>query len=265
MHSRALSALVATVAALALAAAPAFAGEDDDGDERFRRRVQNLPALARRRAGGFPSRRRGDRVRWHRTGRRQRAAARSRLGRAAVDGDRRRPRRSPPPLVITRLLALAVGLVTAAGGAVVEASARPLPAYERPGRPPVRRGRDHSADRNSRACRDSQDQARRPRMRLGLDPTGALEAPRDFSVAGWWTGGSRPGEVGPAVIAGHVDSKTGPAVFYELGRLHKGDAVYVRLRDGAACASPSRAARGTRRTASRPRVSTARRAARHCG
>ena len=72
-----------------------------------------------------------------------------------------------------------------------------------------------------------------PVIRLGLDSHGALEVPQDFSATGWWTGGSRPGQVGPAVIAGHVDSKTGPAVFYELGRLRKGDAVYVRRRDGS--------------------------------
>ena len=71
-----------------------------------------------------------------------------------------------------------------------------------------------------------------PLVRLGLDATGALEAPRRFDVAGWWTGGSRPGERGPAVIAGHVDSKSGPAVFYELGRLRRGDAVVVHRRDG---------------------------------
>ena len=55
-----------------------------------------------------------------------------------------------------------------------------------------------------------------PLIRLGLDAKGALEVPKRFDVAGWWTGGSRPGERGPAVIAGHVDSKTGAAVFYEL-------------------------------------------------
>jgi sortase (surface protein transpeptidase) len=72
-----------------------------------------------------------------------------------------------------------------------------------------------------------------PLIRLGLDPKGALEVPKDFDVAGWWTGGSRPGERGPAVIAGHVDSKTGPAVFYEIPRLRRGDVVTVRRRDGS--------------------------------
>jgi hypothetical protein len=72
-----------------------------------------------------------------------------------------------------------------------------------------------------------------PLIRLGLDKAGALEVPKRFDVAGWWTGGSRPGERGPAVIAGHVDSKTGPAVFYRLGSLRRGDSVIVRRRDGS--------------------------------
>jgi sortase (surface protein transpeptidase) len=72
-----------------------------------------------------------------------------------------------------------------------------------------------------------------PVIRLGLDAKGALEVPKRFDVTGWWTGGSRPGEPGPAVIAGHVDSKTGAAVFYELPRLRKGDVVFVKRQDGS--------------------------------
>jgi hypothetical protein len=73
-----------------------------------------------------------------------------------------------------------------------------------------------------------------PLIPLGLDANRALEVPERFDVAGWWSGGYRPGEPGPAVIAGHVDSKTGPAVFYRLGKLERGDAVTVERRDGSA-------------------------------
>jgi len=73
-----------------------------------------------------------------------------------------------------------------------------------------------------------------PLIALGLDAHRALELPERFDVAGWWSGGYRPGEPGPAVIAGHVDSKTGPAVFYRLGNLRRGDAVVVQRRDGSA-------------------------------
>jgi sortase (surface protein transpeptidase) len=72
-----------------------------------------------------------------------------------------------------------------------------------------------------------------PLVSLGLDSRGALMVPRGFREAGWWTGGARPGERGPAVIAGHVDSKTGPAVFFGLARLRAGDSVIVGRRDGS--------------------------------
>jgi sortase (surface protein transpeptidase) len=71
-------------------------------------------------------------------------------------------------------------------------------------------------------------------IRLGLDRSGALEVPQDWSEAGWYTGGPRPGEPGPAVIAGHVDSTSGPAVFYRLGALQRGATIRIARRDGTA-------------------------------
>lgn len=62
---------------------------------------------------------------------------------------------------------------------------------------------------------------------LGVDDAGALVPPSDFASAGWFAAGPVPGEVGPAVIAGHVDSTRGPAVFYRLGELAAGDIVEV--------------------------------------
>jgi sortase (surface protein transpeptidase) len=75
---------------------------------------------------------------------------------------------------------------------------------------------------------------RAPVIRLGLNRDGSLEVPRRWGDTGWWSGGSRPGEPGPAVIAGHVDSKSGPAVFYRLGELRRGDRIRVLRRDGTA-------------------------------
>ena len=62
---------------------------------------------------------------------------------------------------------------------------------------------------------------------LDLDPAGALQAPKDFARAGWYVKGNRPGDVGPAIIAGHYDSKRGPAVFYRLDELRPGGSVEV--------------------------------------
>lgn len=68
--------------------------------------------------------------------------------------------------------------------------------------------------------------------RLALDDDGALAAPKNPDRAGWYAGGTVPGDVGPAVIAGHVDSQTGPAVFFELREVSPGDKVVVTLSDG---------------------------------
>jgi LPXTG-site transpeptidase (sortase) family protein len=67
---------------------------------------------------------------------------------------------------------------------------------------------------------------------LGVDATGALLPPADFSTAGWFAAGTVPGEIGPAVLAGHVDDYTGPAVFYRLEDLTAGDQVVVTRTDG---------------------------------
>jgi hypothetical protein len=67
---------------------------------------------------------------------------------------------------------------------------------------------------------------------LGLEPSGALEAPAGVTEAGWWADGPEPGEAGPAVVAGHVDSQAGPAVFFRLGELRPGDGVEVVGADG---------------------------------
>jgi sortase (surface protein transpeptidase) len=69
---------------------------------------------------------------------------------------------------------------------------------------------------------------------LRLDESGAIEAPGDFDVAGWFSLGPQPGQPGPAVIAGHVDSRDGPAVFYRLHELAAGDEVIVHRADGTA-------------------------------
>jgi sortase (surface protein transpeptidase) len=70
-------------------------------------------------------------------------------------------------------------------------------------------------------------------VRLRVDDDGSLVPPDDFARAGWFTEGPAPGETGPAVIAGHVDSYRGPAVFFRLSELEEGDEVVVDRRDGS--------------------------------
>lgn len=69
-------------------------------------------------------------------------------------------------------------------------------------------------------------------IRLGLDRNGALEVPGRWGDAGWYVHSPRPGDPGPAVMAGHVDSTSGPAVFYRLGALRRGAAIRVARADG---------------------------------
>jgi hypothetical protein len=67
---------------------------------------------------------------------------------------------------------------------------------------------------------------------LALDSKEQLTPPKSYTKAGWWREGVLPGEAGPAVVAGHVDSYTGPAVFYRLHTLRSGDVIEVQ-RGGA--------------------------------
>ncbi|MDG9724104.1 MULTISPECIES: class F sortase [unclassified Streptomyces] len=73
-----------------------------------------------------------------------------------------------------------------------------------------------------------------PIMPVGLDAEGWVDAPppEDPNLAGWFTGAVSPGEKGTAVVVGHVDNKQGPAVFYGLGALKRGNKVEVHRQDG---------------------------------
>ncbi|HEY7145830.1 MAG TPA: class F sortase [Streptosporangiaceae bacterium] len=68
-------------------------------------------------------------------------------------------------------------------------------------------------------------------IRLGVTKAGTMQVPPSAAVAGWYTGSPRPGAVGAAVIAGHIDSRQGPGIFYHLHQLSLGDRVYVRRAD----------------------------------
>ena len=72
-----------------------------------------------------------------------------------------------------------------------------------------------------------------PLEELVADPTtGELAAPHDPARAGWYAAGVVPGDQGPAVIGGHVDSRSGPGVFFRLRTLRPGDLVDVTRSDG---------------------------------
>ncbi len=69
-------------------------------------------------------------------------------------------------------------------------------------------------------------------VNLGLTTAGTVQVPADPARPGWYTGSPRPGAIGSSILLGHVDSLSGPAVFYRLGHLRPGERVYVRRPDG---------------------------------
>ncbi len=65
-------------------------------------------------------------------------------------------------------------------------------------------------------------------VQAGVLADGTVAVPPDPAIAGWFTGGPKPGERGPAVIMGHVDSKkSGPGVFYRLVDIQVGAEVTI--------------------------------------
>ncbi|MEU0042821.1 MULTISPECIES: class F sortase [Streptomyces] len=74
-------------------------------------------------------------------------------------------------------------------------------------------------------------------LRLGLNKDGTVAVPRPDQAhrAGWYDGSAAPGQRGPTVVLGHVDSARlsgGRAVFYRLGQARPGDQVEITRADG---------------------------------
>jgi sortase (surface protein transpeptidase) len=160
----------------------------------------------------------------------------------------KRPGRHISPIRVVRRPAAAAALI---GGLVVAgASAAGLAAASQTGHPavpvgkptliPVPLGRQAPAPQASplpvpepvRLIIPSIG-VRTPLVHLGVTSSGALQVPATTAVAGWYTGSARPGAIGAAVIAGHIDSVSGPGVFFRLRLLRPGDRVYVRRAGGS--------------------------------
>jgi hypothetical protein len=70
-----------------------------------------------------------------------------------------------------------------------------------------------------------------PIVPVGRQPNGAMQTP-DPGQVGWYHPGPTPGDPGPAVLVGHIDTRTGPDVFHRLGELGPGDEILVGRPDG---------------------------------
>ncbi|MGR6965695.1 class F sortase [Geodermatophilus sp. URMC 61] len=150
-----------------------------------------------------------------------------------MDHDRR-PRR--PVLPLAR--ALLAGTAVVAGAVALLSPGAPAPAAA--GAPPAATApAPLVAERGADGASAAPVRVRVPAigvdselLRLGTDASGVLVPPDDFTRAGWFADGAVPGDVGPAVVAGHVDSLDGPAVFSRLRDLAAGDEVLVDRADG---------------------------------
>lgn len=145
------------------------------------------------------------------------------------------PRRRPRPLWDRTTVGLAALIVLVGAGGAVAASAVPS---RRDPAPVVEAAHLEAASLPRPRPAGSPVAVRIPAIgvdaelvSLGLDAGGGLEVP-PYEKAGWFGGGPRPGEAGAAVIAAHVDSRTGPAVFFRLRALQAGDTISVEYDDG---------------------------------
>lgn len=71
-------------------------------------------------------------------------------------------------------------------------------------------------------------------LQLGTKTDGTVEVPplAKDSQAGWFTGSPTPGQLGPSVVLGHIDSKEyGPGVFFKLGALTPGEQISITRAD----------------------------------
>ncbi len=67
---------------------------------------------------------------------------------------------------------------------------------------------------------------------VGLLDNGEMEVPEETDVTGWYDRGVQPGAVGNSVIAGHVDSKEGPAIFFYLKDIEPGEEIIITDENG---------------------------------
>lgn len=168
--------------------------------------------------------------------------------------NRRRRRRPAAPLAV---LGFAILLAAVAAAAAVltptqpdePAAGRPLPKAALTGEraaAPTRRLETDKPKRRMRlvnlVARDAAPPRRIAIPAIGVsarvgplrrEPDGTMQTPQVWEEAGWYKPGPEPGERGPAVIAGHVDSTGGPAVFYRLSELHRGNLISIRRADGS--------------------------------
>ncbi|MFB7733634.1 class F sortase [Streptomyces sp. NPDC056112] len=154
-----------------------------------------------------------------------------------VEEERERPRKRAPWGVIA--LALLTGLALIRNGSGEFDVGPPQPATA--AAPDLRHTPLPSGGILQPLSRSVPDRVRIPVLQIdapitpvGVDSDGWVAAPppADPNLAGWFNGAVTPGEKGTSIVVGHVDNDAGPAVFYGLGALRKGNRVEINRQDG---------------------------------
>ena len=87
---------------------------------------------------------------------------------------------------------------------------------------------------------------------LGLGSDGTLAVPQpgpDEDKAAWFKNSPTPGQPGPAIIEGHVDTDRGPSIFFKLGSIRPGNKIHVLRQDGVEVVFTVQAVRDYKKTA----------------
>ncbi|MFA6039455.1 MAG: class F sortase [Candidatus Peribacteraceae bacterium] len=157
---------------------------------------------------------------------------------------KRPPRHRRPEFILTLLTPLLLAMTVLTGLAIAREDAPPpvtLPAAENPtSAPPTLPLHVSVAWEDSRAERllvparltVPRLGINAPIETVGLTEEKVMASPSSPSAVSWYRFGAQPGEPGSAVIAGHLDSATGPAVFWRLKQLRAGDSMFVTDSNG---------------------------------
>jgi sortase (surface protein transpeptidase) len=141
------------------------------------------------------------------------------------------------PRRIARLagvVAVSLALLAGCAGTVDTGSApASAPAPAAPAPAPGTRAPVLAASHPTRLQIPSIDVDARGVIDLGLQADRTMEVPADGTTVGWYTGSPTPGELGPAVLAAHVDWNHEKGVFYDIHRLEPGDPITVERADGS--------------------------------
>jgi hypothetical protein len=142
------------------------------------------------------------------------------------------PGRRPMPLGLMAAVLVFIGLFTVGAGLGAATGFDLGELFEGPDKPPPRAFPvlDPSAPRRLTI---PSIKVEAPILRVGRAKDGSVDVPplNRHNEAGWFDQGPTPGQFGPAVIVGHVDTRSGPSVFYRLGKLKPGQRIEVLRED----------------------------------